>query len=65
MLKSKVPCQAALRSLTYKKGYPGKGLLQKRHGHLKIEVLSIAAHADGNGKSISWYCTFVGGNLIT
>ncbi|KAK4397606.1 Retrovirus-related Pol polyprotein from transposon RE2 [Sesamum angolense] len=59
--------EAALRILKYIKASPGKGLLFKRHGHVKIEAFSDAdyAGAKDDRKSTSGYCTYVGGNLVT
>ncbi|KAL0289693.1 UNVERIFIED_CONTAM: protein ARABIDILLO 2 [Sesamum angustifolium] len=59
--------EAALRILKYIKASPGKGLLFKRYGHVKIEAYSDAdyAGAKDDRKSISGYCTYVGGNLVT
>ncbi|KAL0323461.1 UNVERIFIED_CONTAM: Retrovirus-related Pol polyprotein from transposon RE2 [Sesamum angustifolium] len=56
---------AALRILKYIKTSPGKGLLFKRHGHVKIEAYSDADYAGSKDdrKSTSGYCTYVGGNL--
>ncbi|KAL0423991.1 UNVERIFIED_CONTAM: Retrovirus-related Pol polyprotein from transposon RE2 [Sesamum radiatum] len=46
---------------------PGKGLLFKRHGHVKIEAYSDADYVGSKDdrKSTSGYCTYVGGNLVT
>ncbi|KAL0342967.1 UNVERIFIED_CONTAM: Retrovirus-related Pol polyprotein from transposon RE1 [Sesamum angustifolium] len=59
--------EAALRILKYIKASPSKGLLFKRHGHVKIETYSDAdyAGAKDDRKSTSGYCTYVGGNLVT
>ncbi|KAL0358150.1 UNVERIFIED_CONTAM: Retrovirus-related Pol polyprotein from transposon RE2 [Sesamum calycinum] len=59
--------EAALRILKYIKASPGKGLLFKRHGHVKIEAYSDADYAGAKyyRKSTSGYCTYVGGNLVT
>ncbi|KAL0336490.1 UNVERIFIED_CONTAM: Retrovirus-related Pol polyprotein from transposon RE2 [Sesamum radiatum] len=59
--------EAALRILKYIKASPGKGLLFKRHGHVKIEAYSDADYAGAKDyrKSTSGYCTYVGGNLVT
>ncbi|KAK4390013.1 Retrovirus-related Pol polyprotein from transposon RE2 [Sesamum angolense] len=59
--------EAALRILKYIKASPGKGLLFKRHGHVKIEAYSDAdyAGAKDDRKSTFGYCTYVGGNLVT
>ncbi|KAK4410342.1 Retrovirus-related Pol polyprotein from transposon RE1 [Sesamum angolense] len=54
--------EAALRILKYIKASPRKGLLFKRHGHVKIEAYSDAdyAGAKDDRKSTSGYCTYVG-----
>ncbi|KAL0423678.1 UNVERIFIED_CONTAM: Retrovirus-related Pol polyprotein from transposon RE1 [Sesamum radiatum] len=59
--------EAALRILKYIKTSPGRGLLFKRHGHVKIEAYSDADYAGSKDdrKSTSGYCTYVGGNLVT
>ncbi|KAL0283535.1 UNVERIFIED_CONTAM: Retrovirus-related Pol polyprotein from transposon RE2, partial [Sesamum radiatum] len=59
--------EAALRILKYIKTSPGKGLLFKRHRHVKIEAYSNADYAGSKDdrKSTSGYCTYVGGNLVT
>ncbi|KAK4406558.1 Retrovirus-related Pol polyprotein from transposon RE2 [Sesamum angolense] len=59
--------EAALRILKYIKTSPGKGLLFKRHGHVKIEAYADADYAGSKDdrKSTSGYCTYVGGNLVT
>ncbi|KAL0391129.1 UNVERIFIED_CONTAM: Retrovirus-related Pol polyprotein from transposon RE1 [Sesamum calycinum] len=51
---------AALRILKYVKASPGKGLLFKRHGHVKIEAYSDADYAGSKDdrKSTSGYCTY-------
>ncbi|KAL0317156.1 UNVERIFIED_CONTAM: hypothetical protein Sangu_2129900 [Sesamum angustifolium] len=61
-----VQWDAALRILKYIKTSPGKGLLFKQCGHVKIEAYSHAdyvGYKDGR-KSTSVYCTYVGGNLV-
>ncbi|KAK4395911.1 Retrovirus-related Pol polyprotein from transposon RE1 [Sesamum angolense] len=59
--------EAALRILKYVKVTPGKGLLYKKHGHLKIEAYSDADYAGSRNdrRSTSGYCTYLGGNLVT
>ena len=59
--------EAAYRILRYLKGTPGKGLLFKKQGHLRVEVYTDADWAGCviDRKSTSGYCTFVGGNLVT
>ncbi len=53
--------------LCYLKGAPGLGILYSNHGHSQIECF---ADADWTGskidrRSITGYCVFVGGNLIS
>ncbi|KAL0370961.1 UNVERIFIED_CONTAM: Retrovirus-related Pol polyprotein from transposon RE2 [Sesamum angustifolium] len=58
--------EAAIRILKYIKTSPGRGLLFKQHGHVKIEAYSDADYAGSKDrKSTSGYCTYVGGNLVT
>ncbi|KAL0286146.1 UNVERIFIED_CONTAM: Retrovirus-related Pol polyprotein from transposon RE2 [Sesamum angustifolium] len=59
--------ETAQRILKYIKASSGKGLLFKRHGHVKIEAYSDAdyAGAKDDRKSTSGYCTYVGENLVT
>jgi hypothetical protein len=59
--------EAVYRILRYLKSSPGKGLLFSRHGHLKIEAYTDADWAGSimDRRSMSGYCTFVGGNLVT
>ena len=51
----------------YIKHAPGKGLIYRRHDHLRIEAYSDAGYAGGKGdkKSTTEYCTCVGGNRVT
>ncbi|CAL2259461.1 unnamed protein product [Prunus armeniaca] len=58
---------AVLWILRYLKSAPGKGLTFSKHGHLNIDGYSNIDWAGNltNGKSISSYFTFVGGNLVT
>ena len=55
--------QGALRVLTYIKNSSGKDLIYSKHGHLQIEIYSNSDYAgdQGDRKSTSSYCTFVGG----
>ncbi|XP_020262510.1 uncharacterized protein LOC109838480 [Asparagus officinalis] len=57
----------ALKILAYVKSCPGKGLLYKKHDHTHISAFSDAGYAGdmGDRKSISGFCTYVGGNLVT
>jgi len=61
-----IHCKAALGILTYIKESPSKGLLYKKHGHLRIEAFPNYNYAGDkrDKKSISIYCTYVEGNLI-
>jgi len=58
---------AALRILVYIKSSPEKGLLYKKHGHVRILNYSDSGYAGDkrDGKSTTGYCTFVGENLVT
>jgi len=58
---------AALRILAYIKSSPEKCLLYKKHGHVHIFGYFDSGYASDKGgrKSITSYCTFVGGNLVT
>ncbi|GAV76371.1 LOW QUALITY PROTEIN: hypothetical protein CFOL_v3_19846, partial [Cephalotus follicularis] len=59
---------AVLRIVKYLKNAPGHGFLFNNHGHLRV-----MSHSDGDKKcgcpmdrrSISGYCVFVGGNLVS
>lgn len=59
--------KTALRILTYIKGSPRKGLLYKKHRHLRIEAFSNCNYAGDkrDRKSTYDYCTYVGGYLVT
>ncbi|KAK4409489.1 Retrovirus-related Pol polyprotein from transposon RE2 [Sesamum angolense] len=59
--------EAALRILKCIKASPGKGLLFKRHGHVKIEAYSDSDYAGSKDDMMptSGYYTYVGGNLMT
>lgn len=59
--------EAVYRILRYLKGTPGRGLLLKKHKHLKVEVYTDADWAGSvtDRRSTSGYCSFVGGNLVT
>ncbi|KAM2959955.1 hypothetical protein FF1_029709 [Malus domestica] len=58
---------AVMRILAYLKSAPGKGVLYRKHGHLRIEGFTDAdwAGSVGDRRSTSGYFTFVGGNLVT
>ena len=59
--------EGALRVLAYIKHALGKGLIYRRHDHLRIEACSDAGYAGDKGdrKSTIGYCTYVGGNIVT
>ena len=46
---------------------PGRGLIYRRHGHLRMEAYFDVGHAGDKGdyKSTIGYCTYIGGNLVT
>ena len=58
---------ATLCVLTYVKHAYVRGLLYLQHSHLCVDAYSDSSYARDHGdqKSISGYCTFVGGNLVT
>ncbi|KAB2630265.1 hypothetical protein D8674_007784 [Pyrus ussuriensis x Pyrus communis] len=58
---------AVMRILAYLKSAPGKEVLYRKHGHLRIEGFTDAdwAGSIGDRRSTSGYFTFVGGNLVT
>jgi hypothetical protein len=55
------------RILRYLKSSPGKGLIFKSNGHLKVEGYCDADWASclDDRRSTSGYCVFVGGNLVS
>ena len=59
--------QAAYKVLHYLKGNPGKGILFKKNDTLALEAYTEADYANSimDRRSITGYCTFLGGNLIT
>ena len=59
--------EGTLRVLAYIKHALGKGLIYRCHDHLRIEAYSDVRYDRGKGdqKSTTWYCTYVGGNLVT
>ena len=59
--------EGVYRVLAYIKRAPGKGLLYKRQGHLRVEAFSDAGYAGDKAdrKSHGGYATYVGGNLVT
>ena len=56
-----------IRIMRYLKAHLGRGLLYKASGHLRVEAYTNAdwARPPSDKKSTTWYCTFLGGNLIT
>jgi len=58
---------AALRILAYIKSSPRKGLLYKKHGHVRIFGYSDSRYAGDkrDRKFTTGYYTFVGGNMVT
>ena len=65
------PCDShwdvIVRILRYIKGTPGQGVLYENKGHTQVVGYSDADWADSptNKHSMSGYCVFIGGNLIT
>ena len=65
------PCRehfsAAYRILRYLKGTPGQGLMFQKRDNIQVEVYTDADWAGNKAdrRSITGYCTFVGGNLVT
>jgi len=59
--------QAVDRIIQYLKASPGKGLLLKKGENLSMKVYTDANYARSivDRKSITGYCTFLGGNLVT
>lgn len=59
--------EAAVKILHYIKAAPGKELLYKKNGHLKIEAFSDADYVGSkiDRWSTSRFCTYIGGNLVT
>ena len=59
--------EGVYRVLAYIKRAPGRGLLYRRHGHLRIEAYSDSGFAGDkeDRKSHGGYATYVGGNLVT
>lgn len=59
--------EAVYRILRYLKSSSVKGLLFSQHDHLKIEAYIDAdwAGSISDRRSMSGYCTFVGGNFVT
>src|SRR5512144_1559420 len=59
--------EGVYRVLAYIKRAPGKGLLYRRQGHLRVEAFSDSGFAGDkeDRKSHGGYATYVGGNLVT
>ena len=59
--------QATYRMLHYLKGNLGKGILFKKNDTLALEAYTVADYVGSivDRRSITWYCTFLGGNLVT
>ena len=53
--------------LCYLKGAPGRGILYSNHGHHRVECFTDVdwAGSKEDRRSISGYCVFVGGNLVS
>ena len=58
---------AAMRILPYIKSYSGKGLVYRKHGHVRISEYSDSGYAGDRGdrKSTTGCYTFVRENLVT
>uniref|UniRef100_A0A5B6ZV70 Integrase catalytic domain-containing protein n=1 Tax=Davidia involucrata TaxID=16924 RepID=A0A5B6ZV70_DAVIN len=68
MTSPRVPhLDAVIRILKYLKNAPGRGLLYRSSGHLRIEGYTDAdwAGSPSDRKSTTGFCTFIGGNLVT
>nr|KYP49028.1 hypothetical protein KK1_029231 [Cajanus cajan] len=59
--------QVAHRILRYLKGTLGRGILFKRNSNVKLEAYTNVDYAGSivDRRSITGYCTFLGGNLVT
>ncbi|XP_019178412.1 PREDICTED: uncharacterized protein LOC109173591 [Ipomoea nil] len=59
--------RAVEQILNYLKGAPGRGIVYQNHGHMKIECFADADYAGSkeNRRSITGFCVFFGGNLIS
>ncbi|CAO2833049.1 unnamed protein product [Amaranthus hypochondriacus] len=59
--------EAVFRILRYLKGTPGKGVLYRKNGHLRITAFTDADWVGDRDdrKSTSGYFTVIGGNLVT
>ena len=58
---------AAMRVLTYIKSCPRKGLVHRKHRHIRISEYFDSGYAGDreDRKSTTGYCIFVGENLVT
>ena len=59
--------QAAYKVLYYLKGNLGKEILFKKNDTLALEAYTDADYAGSlvDRRSTTWYCTFLGGNMVT
>ena len=59
--------EATNQVLQYLKGSPGKGILFKRNLGLILEAYTDANYVRFvvDRRSVTWYCTFLGRNLVT
>lgn len=59
--------QVVNRVMHYLKGNPGKGILFKKNDNLTLEAYTDADYAGSiiDRRSMTGYCTFLGGNLVT
>lgn len=58
---------AVKQTLSYLKGAPGNGLIYRKHGHMEV-TRYVDANWVGNitnRRSMSRYCAFIVGNLVT
>jgi len=58
--------EAVLRIVKYLKRHPGRGLLYRASGHLRVEAFTDSDWAGGpsDRRSTTGYCVFLGGNLV-
>ncbi|XP_019196304.1 PREDICTED: uncharacterized protein LOC109190284 [Ipomoea nil] len=59
--------EAVIRIVKYLKDAPGKGILYANHGYMGVEAFFDAdwAGSPSDRKSMTGYCVFVGGNLVS
>ncbi|XP_057434172.1 uncharacterized protein LOC130726869 isoform X2 [Lotus japonicus] len=59
--------EALIRIVKYLKKAPGRGIVYRDHGHMRVEAFSDADWAGSpmDRKSTTGYCVFLGGNLIS